>query len=94
MLLSDYKQRKEDLRVRFDKLKYNLDVEFAESCNPYKVGDIIVDHIGKARILKWEMRLNSSTQIPELRYWCDNLTQKGTINKREPERWVYQCNIK
>lgn len=70
-----------------------LGKEYALSNNPYKVGDLICDHIGKGRILSFKVHI-SFRDLPQIVYRCANLTQKGTINKREPERDIYQSNIK
>lgn len=72
-----------------------LKKQYAEENNPYKVGDIIEDHIGKGKILSWKVKIPFYGYIPSyMVYECDNLTRNGTINKREPKRKIYQINIK
>lgn len=63
--------------------------------NPYKVGDIIKDHIGFARIKRIiaPCYSGSGSRIPCCTYDCENLTKKLEVNKREPTRVVWQSNV-
>lgn len=87
-----YAKRNQLAKEHLQALK-ELNKEYALINNPYKVGDLICDHIGKGRILSFKV-YESYGELPQLVYRCANLTQKGTINKREPERNIYQSNIK
>lgn len=86
--------KKEVLRIEQEASRKKLELynRCAEENNPYKVGDIVEDHISKGRIRSWSLARTFS-DIPCLSYFCDNLTRKGDINKREPTRYIYQSNI-
>lgn len=89
----EYYTKKTQLEKEHQQALEKLDKEYALSNNPYKVGDLICDHIGKGRILSFKVYRNFR-DLPQIVYRCANLTQKETINKREPERDIYQSNIK
>lgn len=89
----EYYSKKAQLENEHQQALKQLDKEYALSNNPYKIGDLICDHIGKGRILSIK-GVYKSYKLPQLVYRCANLTQEGRINKREPERDIYQYNIK
>lgn len=66
---------------------------FALSNNPYKIGDVIKDHIGKGKIEDIKVYKKFFNDIWECQYTCINLTKKDTVNKREPKRYITQSNI-
>ena len=92
MTKEEYFELKRQIKVEHAKQLKDLARKYALENNPYELGDIVRDHIGKARILGWSICL-SSYSVPSLVYHCENLTSKGSTNKREPERDVYQNNI-
>lgn len=95
MTLDEYKQKKQGLKEAYEKALSDLNRECATSNNPYKVGDVITDHIGSGRIRKVvAIYVDSYDTMPTLVYECDNLTKEGEIQKREPIRRIWQCNIK
>ena len=95
MTLEEYKKKQLDLKADYELACRRLREEYALSNNPYKIGDIIEDHIGKGRIRKVAAIYIAFTDImPTLVYECDNLTKKGEIQKREPIRRIFQCNIR
>ena len=55
MTLEEYEKRKIELADQFNKAQYELDLEYAEANNPYKVGDIIEDHFHIIKIESWRM---------------------------------------
>ena len=73
--------------------KNDLYKEYALSHNPYKVGDVITDHIGSGRIRSIYVTIGQMDE-PMCVYICDNLTKSGKISKREPQRHIYQKNIR
>lgn len=94
MTREEYERRLEELTSVHKKKVYNLRVEYSSSINPYKVGDVIEDHIGKGRILSIYPGWDGYGDKPQIRFYCENLTKKGEINKREPERNIYFTNLK
>lgn len=64
--------------------------KFADSNNPYKVGYIIQDHIGKGKIERIGYHFSFDTQC---RYFCQQLKKDGTPRNDNSRRWIYQSNI-
>ena len=94
MTKEEYKSKMKELENEFRKKKSILYREYAESNNPYKVGDIIEDHLGKGQIISWETCMLFAQDFPCLSYKCHNLLKNGNISKKEPMRYIYQNNIK
>lgn len=94
MTREEYERSLEHLTSVYKKRVYNLRVDYSLSINPYKVGDVIEDHIGKGQILSIHPGWDGFRDGPEIRYYCVNLTKKGEVNKREPERNIYYSNLK
>lgn len=94
MTKEEYIKKRNELIEEQKKAIKKIDREFAYSNNHHNVGDIIEDHIGKGRIvaLKWGYEWDSSE--PCMVYECENLTRKGTLNKKEPTRQIWQSNLK
>lgn len=74
------------------KLK-SLAKEYALSNNPYKIGDIVTDHIKTVKIEKIQFTLGGLQSPPECVYTGIELTKKGEPNKKGNKRSVYQSNI-
>lgn len=92
MTKQEYFKSINDITAEYKKQIWAIKKQYALSNNPYKIGDIVTDHIGSAKIR--DISVISSGDIAECVYVCDNLTKSGTINKKEPTRNVYQLNIK
>lgn len=60
----------------------------------YLVGSLISDHIGSGRIISTHVVFSGDSINFSINFKCENLTKKGTINKREPTRIIYGCNLK
>ena len=91
MTFEEYKAKKKQAQANFEKIMSEIDMEYISSF-AYKPGDIITDHYGVARIISvdYYYELNGNV-LPK--YYCDNLTKKGEIKKKEPNRYVYHSNI-
>jgi hypothetical protein len=74
------------------KLK-SLAKEYALSNNPYKIGDIVTDHIKTVKIEKIQFTLGQFQSPPECVYTGIELTKKGEPNKNGNKNSVYQSNI-
>lgn len=75
--------------------KYQEDIielkkKYADANNPYKVGDIIQDHIGNGIIEKISYYFSYDTGC---KYYCQELKKDGTPKKGNIRRWIYQSNI-
>lgn len=66
--------------------------KYAMSNNPYKVGDIIQDNVGKLRIDRIGFTSNSFTE-PSCVYYGVYINEDGTPCKRQINRPILQSNI-
>lgn len=95
MTRQEYEQRKKILKQEYDHNLYVLDKEYAMANNPYKIGDIIEDHIGRIKIEKISFGYTFPHETPGCIYYGIELKKDGTPKKQQdPDRVVYQSNIK
>jgi hypothetical protein len=80
------------IKMSFEAAKEELYREFAYANNPYKIGDIVTDHMGTIKIEKIKIYLGLGT-YPQCVYFGVELTKKGEPNKRGNKRSVYQSNL-
>jgi hypothetical protein len=73
------------------KLK-SLAKECALSNNPYKIGDVVTDHMGSIKIEQIQFTLGG-VNLPQCAYTGIELTKKGEPNKRGTKRRIYQSSI-
>lgn len=90
MTRKEFLDAKLALSKEFKARKSELIKQFVLSNNPYKVGDIVCDHAGKGKIREIRVDYFLETCL----YVCDNITQEGTANLKEPVRFIYQSEIK
>jgi len=88
-------RRKEILQKAYSEYEEAYD-DYLDNTITIKIGDTIEDHIGKG-IVK-DIKYHTPNVVrgglkPSFVCICDNLTKKGTINKREPLRKIYSSNI-
>ena len=81
-----------DLEKEFNDNKHEIYKQYAESNNPYKVGDIISDYYHSIKIVNWRTHISLGT--PELVYYGVELKKDGTPNKKQNNTTIYQSNIK
>jgi hypothetical protein len=91
----------EEYKSKFDEINNDCQLKLkslAKECaltnNPYKIGDIIADHIGSIKIEQIQFTLGGGKYIPECAYTGIELTKKGEPNKRGTKRRIYQSSIK
>jgi len=95
MILQEYETKLNIINENYYKEQNALKINFAKENDPYKIGDIIQDHIGKIKITSKKVVFTPSHDFPScILYQGENLTKLGNINKREPIRLIYQFNIK
>lgn len=99
MTNEEYRNEVREAYRQYQDALTKIDKEYVIFNNPYKVGDIVYDHIGYARIDNIKYLLGSVfdgcvRRFPSCIYECDNLTKKLEVQKREPRRMVYQSNVK
>jgi len=75
------------------KAKSALAKEYANANNPYKIGDVIKDHICSIRIEKIGYIIGSYSRLPECIYNGVVLLKGGAENKKGQRTDVYQSNI-
>lgn len=93
MTQEEYLSRLGFLKKAYEVDKKNLAIEFAMSNNPYKVGDVIEDRVGKLKIGKIKVD-DFLLHKPSCIYYGVELKKDGTPCKRQTGRCVYQSNIK
>lgn len=93
MTPKEYKDNLDKLQKQFETKKAELAYKYADANNPFEIDNIIEDHIGKGRIKGWKVHFGYRTTLPCMVYKCENLTKKGSVNKREPFRNIHQTNI-
>ena len=93
-----YDKKWMEIKRSFEAAKDELYKEFAYANNPYKIGDIVTDHIGTTvKIEKIQIYLGLGIYpqcVPQCVYTGVELTKKGEPNKKGNKRSVYQSNIK
>lgn len=97
MTQEEYKKKKEEIREQQERLERELDIAFAKANNPYKIGDIIEDHIGVLLVEKiiYNAPSSFSNRLPRCSYKGTELTKKLEPKKRQdPYREAYQDNVK
>jgi hypothetical protein len=91
MTQEEYKSKKDKINKEHNEKLLFLAKQYAFINNPYKVGDIITDHIGSIKIEQINFYYS---EFPSCSYSGIELTKKGEFNKRGKERTVFQLNIK
>jgi len=89
MTSEEYKERKEAMLNRHRKELNGLAVEYCKAINPYKIGDVFQDHLGKIRI---EKMIITGIDHPSLRYIGPELKNDGTDKKLIRLRDAYLLN--
>lgn len=92
MTKEEYKERIISIERECTIKKNKLKRECALSNNPYKVGDVVEDHIGKLRIERIGVYTNP-WNLPSCVYYGIELKKDGTPCKRQTNRPVYQLYI-
>ena len=90
----ELKKKISELKIKYETEKRLLFKKYAFSNNKYKIGDIIEDHIGYAKIIKISWTYVFLSYESQCFYECDNLTKKFKIIKKQPSRTVWQSNVK
>ena len=67
--------------------------KYATIHNPYKVGDIVKDHVGSVKIEKISFTIQYGTNIPYCIYFGLELKKDLTPRKGLSKRSVHQINV-
>lgn len=93
MDIKELEEQLEILNEEFQENKNKLLKEFCFSNNPYKVGDIFEDHMGKILIEKiMPSGYRFSGAIPCCSYYGLELKKDGTPRKNGSKRQCWQSN--
>lgn len=94
MTKEEYQLKYKEITQQEDERKKSLAKDYANSNNPYKIGDIITDHVGSIKIeeIKYSLYTSFDT-LPCCVFIGTEITKKGELNKRGKKRMIYQTNI-
>jgi len=88
-----YRKKLSDLKLEFHTKELSLATEFARANNPYKIGDIFTDKIGKIKIEKIQLTYSHfSDNLPSCVYTGLELKKDGTPKKSGDKRTAWQSN--
>lgn len=95
MTKEEYEAKKILLWKEYNDKLEALNKECASSNNPYKIGDVIIDHYHTIRIERIVYAGNKDhNDMPFCRYYGVELKKNGTPKKRQMDTVMYQCNVK
>lgn len=92
MTKEEYQEKMEWLKQEFKSNQIKLMIAYVDSNNPYKLGDIVTDHIGSIIVEKISCDLSYDGH-PCAVYTGIELKKDDTPNKRGNKRSVWQSNI-
>jgi hypothetical protein len=93
--LEKFKSGIEDIETYAELKKSQLIAQFALANNPYKIGDIVTDHIGSLLIEKIKVRNQYNyNKLPDCLYFGIELKKDGTPKiRQDKDRRIFQSNI-
>lgn len=94
----DAKRKAEKERIRLEIEQHNkrlitISKEYAESNDPYEIGDTINNGYQCGMICDKKIVCYSG-ELPQMMYICTRLTKAGNPAKRSPTCVIYQCSAK
>jgi uncharacterized protein (UPF0303 family) len=93
MTIQEYKEKQKELKAEYTKKEQALYFEFVKANSPYKVGDIVTDHIGSIEVERISFGY-SIDSMPCVIYIGTELKKDGTKKKNNSVRSVYSTNIR
>jgi hypothetical protein len=91
MTKEEYNTKLKKFKKDFEDAKLQVAKEYAKSNNPYKIGDVVTDHMGSIKIEKIGFWITA--EFPECMYSGIELKKDGTSFKNKKQRTVWQFNI-
>lgn len=79
--------------AEYEQKKKKVAEEYAFANNPYKIGDVISDHIGTIIIEKIRFSFPFGSKYPCCVYVGTQLKKDGTPHKRQEHTNIFQTNI-
>lgn len=92
MTIGEYKERRNQLELEYNRKKRELQNEYAKFNIPHKIGDVVEDHIGKLKIERIAFIWRTSDELDYVYYGIE-LKKDGTPYKKQTNRPVHQSNI-
>lgn len=92
MTIEEYNSKLKSLNDKFETDKEEIQIEYALSNNPHKVGDIIEDHYHTIQIERF--KVYPGLGIPQCVYYGTELKKDGSPTKKQINFTMYQSNIK
>ena len=93
MTEDELKAELKSLNLQFDREQKTIMKRYADANNPYKIGDVVEDYIGKLRVARIGYYFTTCSN-PCCIYYGVDLKKNGEPAKRQTSRGVYQMNIK
>jgi cell shape-determining protein MreC len=93
MDLITYNTKLKEIEKTYDDSKLELLIQYAKENNPYKIGDVITDHIGSIQIESFKVAKVFNGDASEMVYFGVELKKDGTPKKNGDKRNVFQSNI-
>ena len=91
MTKDQYNEEMKRLEVIHNNNKSELYKKFALANNPYKIGDMITDHMATIKIEK--IIVYKGSYLPQCAYTGIQYNKDGKINKKQDHNTIYQQNI-
>lgn len=89
----EYKAAISAEKARYDEAVRAINVKYVSEMNPYEIGDVIEDHIGKGHVLSCNTYIRSAWPNAAPLYKCLELKKDGTPTKRGNLRVIFWENI-
>lgn len=90
----DFVNSLKELEQKYRKDKEDINRIFATKNNPYKIGDIVTDHIGTLLIEKIQFKPSYNANLPQCVFKGLELKKDGTPKIRQDKnRRIYQDDI-
>jgi hypothetical protein len=92
MTLDEYKQKIKEIDIESESKKADLAKQYALANNYVSIGDILIDHYQKIRVVT--IRVNHNWRNPQCIYSGPLLTKQGREFKSGRKGYIFQGNIK
>ena len=93
MEYNEYEDKLRLLKKEHEEKRMQLIKEYVDSNNPYKIGDVVTDHVCSIIIEKIKYHISLSG-FPCAVYYGPELKKDGTPKKNGNKTYVYQINLK
>ena len=93
MNYDEYKHELNLLQTEFDNKKEQLYSKYAFANNLVKIGDNVTDHFHTIKVESIKVHFDGILKKPNCVYFGSELTKTGAIKKKNPDNYLYQCNL-